>query len=109
MVKVVCGICRSEFKVKDDVPNPISCKICQTSIDVPELNLRDEEVAKKNAKVPKCPGCGKQLAPGLKFCAACGTSTGDVWAAQAAAFEAKEKLKDRSWWYRLKDWFVRWF
>lgn len=109
MVKVVCETCRSEFKIKADVPNPVACRICQTPVDVPELRLRDEEIARKNALNPHCPGCGKMLAPGVKFCAACGTSTGDVWAAQAMAFEAKEKLKDRVWWVRIKNWFVRWF
>ena len=108
MIQVVCAICKSKFRVRNNAPNPVPCRICQTSIDVPQFTLRDAEIAKRNARCPKCPACHKLLATGVKFCISCGTYTGDVWAAQAASFEAKEKLKDKVWWRRMKDWFARW-
>lgn len=108
MINVVCAICKSEFRIKQDTPNPVLCKICHAPVDVPQLKQRDAETAKKKAKSPKCPGCHKPLTTGVKFCIACGTYTGDVWAAQAASLDADEKLKVKIWWHRVKSWFVRW-
>ena len=108
MIDVVCAICKSKFRVKEDAPNPVSCKVCQTFIEVPQLRQRDKKITRQKSKLPSCPACHKTLATGAKFCVSCGTNTGDVWAAQAASFEAGEKLKDRIWWYRLKNWFLRW-
>ncbi len=108
MIDVVCVICKSEFRVKSDAPNPVPCKICQTPIDIPEFTQRDEEIARKNAEIPTCPGCHRPLTRDVKYCTSCGTYTGDCWAAKAASFEAKEKLKDKAWWKRIKSWFVRW-
>ncbi|MFO1005041.1 MAG: hypothetical protein U0929_03710 [Planctomycetaceae bacterium] len=108
MIDVVCALCKSKFRVKNSVPNPVSCKVCQTPIEVSQLRQRDEEMARRNAKLPSCPGCQKTLVKDAKFCVSCGTYTGDIWAAQASSFEAKEKLKEKVWWRRMKDWFVRW-
>jgi len=108
MIDVVCELCKSKFRVKNTVPHPVACKVCQTPIEVPQLRQRDEEHARRNALLPSCPGCQKSLTTDAKFCVSCGTFTGDVWAAQAASFEAKEKLKEKVWWRRLKDWFIRW-
>ena len=105
MIPVICDICQTHFKVPVNAKNPVSCKLCQAALDVPELRQRDLDV---EMAAPKCPGCGKALAVRVKFCVSCGTGTGDIWAAPAAAFEAKENLKERVWWRRLKDWFRRW-
>lgn len=108
MIDVVCALCKSKFRVKNSVPNPVSCKVCQTPIEVPQLRLRDDDLARRNSQLPSCPACQKTLLTDTKFCVSCGTYTGDIWASQAASFEAKENLKEKVWWRRMKDWFVRW-
>ena len=82
MIEVTCHTCHRQFLVKDDAKNPVKCKQCQSEVDVPAFRKRDAEAMKK---WPKCPVCGKRLAPGVKFCAACGTSTVNLGAAHRAA------------------------
>jgi hypothetical protein len=106
MIEVTCETCEAEFQVKDDAKNPVKCKVCQSACDVPELRKRDKSQAKKGAK---CPGCQKRLAPGVKFCAACGTSTVDADAAQVALFDVDRQMPERIGLLRLKMWFMRWF
>lgn len=106
MIEVTCHTCHRQFLIQDDAKNPVKCKRCQSEVDVPAFRKRDAEAMKK---WPKCPVCGKRLAPGVKFCAACGTSTVNLGAAHRAAIDADRQLAERIGWHRLMNWFYRWF
>ncbi len=105
MIDVVCDACGKKFRVKNDAKNPVKCKLCQSPIDVPELRGPGKASTKGGTK---CPVCGKHLAAGVKFCAACGTSSIGAEDVHVAGWKADRHMENMKFMHRFLRLFRWW-
>jgi hypothetical protein len=101
---VKCRGCGTNFKIEGTGG---ICPVCDKLHKEPHADAGKAKGAKSAAKsapakpaaAKKCPVCGKSLAPGVKFCAACGTNVGmaDAGDAFVASSKLDEQLEKTRW------------
>src|SRR5262245_33498434 len=93
---VKCHSCGTNYKAATAKSrSPVCNQPQEEPDDEPVVRAKGKKTVVAKTKEPvKCPMCKKTLAPGVKFCAACGTNVGTSDAGDA--FVAGSKLEEKS-------------